>query len=256
MPLASVGISACKRVDADLADDVVAGRPVAVEALDIRQDQQLLGAECHGQGGRRRVCVDVVDLAAVVGRDGRHHRDAAGVDEVLHGFGSDGSDLADQAEVDVLAVDHRARALRREEPGVLTGQPDRERAVLVEEADELAADLPDEHHPYDVHRLRRRHPQAGPELRRDAEPVEHRADLGSAAVDDDRPEAGVPEPDDVLGEGLLEGVVGHGVAAVLHHDRLAVVLLQPRQRLGEGCRLGGRLLPVDAHDEYAEFSWT
>src|SRR3712207_8785815 len=37
------------------------------------------------------------------------------------------------------------------------------------------------------------------------------------------PEPGVPEEDHVLREGTLEVVVGHRVAAVLHHDRLAVV---------------------------------
>ncbi len=72
----------------------------------------------------------------------------------------------------------------------------------------------------------------------DAEAVEHRGDLGAAAVHDDRLEAGEPQEGDVLGEGALEGVVGHGVAAVLHHHDLAVVALQPRQRGGEDGGLG------------------
>ena len=86
--------------------------------------------------------------------------------------------------------------------------------------------------------------QAAPELALDAEPVEHAADLRAAAVHDDRVEAGHPQEHDVLGERALEGVVGHRVAAVLHHDRLAVVGLQPRQGPGERGGLGGRLLPL------------
>ncbi len=58
--------------------------------------------------------------------------------------------------------------------------------MLVDQADELATDLPDQHHPDDVHRLRRGDPQAAAELRLDAEPLEHRGDLRTAAVHDDR----------------------------------------------------------------------
>ena len=54
-------------------------------------------------------------------------------------------------------------------------QPDGERAVLVDQADELALHLADEHHPDDVHRLGRGDAQAAAELGLDAEPVEHRA---------------------------------------------------------------------------------
>ena len=90
-----------------------------------------------------------------------------------------------------------------------------------------------------------------------------RGDLRAAAVDDDRLEAGEPEEGDVLGEGDLEGLVGHRVAAVLHHDRLAVVALEPRQggreraglgRVGAawGWSLGSGL----DHELYALFSWT
>ena len=73
-----------------------------------------------------------------------------------------------------------------EQAGVLAGEADRERAVLVDQADQLALHLADEHHPDDVHRLGRGDPQAAPELRLDAEPVEHRGDLRAAAVHDDR----------------------------------------------------------------------
>jgi hypothetical protein len=112
------------------------------------------------------------------------------------------------------------------------------------------------------HRLRGGHAEAAPELGLDAQPVEHRGDLGAAAVDDDRLEAGEPQERDVLGEGLLQGAVGHGVAAVLHHDDLAVVALQPGQRGRERARLGrvglARVVGdvLDRHDEYALFSWT
>jgi hypothetical protein len=131
--------------------------------------------------------------------------------------------------------------------------------VLVDQAHELTLHLSDEHHAYDVHRGRSRNPQAALELRLDAELVEHRRDLRAPAVDDDGLEPGEPEEGDVLGEGALEAFVGHGVAAVLHHDDLPVVALEPGQCGGQdGClgRLDGGTRVDVAHDEYALFSWT
>ena len=92
--------------------------------------------------------------------------------------------------------------------------------MLVDEADEFAAHLAGEHHPDDLHRLGRRHPVAAAELARDAEPVEHRRDLRSAAVHDDRLDADVAQVDHVLGERALQLGVDHRVAAELDDDDL------------------------------------
>ena len=142
-----------QRLGADLADHVVAVRPVAVEALDVGEHQQLLGAQRDRERGGGGVGVDVVHHAVVVGGDAGDHRDPAGLDEVEHRLGAHVGDLADQAEVDLLAVDDGVGALGGEQAGVLAGEPDRERAVLVDQPDQLALDLADEHHPDDVHRL-------------------------------------------------------------------------------------------------------
>jgi hypothetical protein len=184
-----------------------------------------------------------VDDAVGVGRDRGDDRDPAGLDDVEDRLRPDVGDLPDQAEVDLLAVHDGGGPLGREEPGVLPGQPHGERPVAVDEPHQLPLHLPDEDHADDIHRLLGGDPQAAAELRGDAEPVEHGRDLRPATVHDDRLEAGVPQEHDVLRERRLEGVVGHGVAAVLHDDRPAVVLHQPRQRLGERGGLVGRPLP-------------
>jgi hypothetical protein len=108
-----------------------------------------------------------------IGGDRRHHRDPACVEQVQDSGRVDPHDVADEAEVELLAVDDAPRA-RTEQPGVLTREADGERAVLVEQADELAPHLAGEHHPHDVHDLGRRHPQPALELARKAEAVEHR----------------------------------------------------------------------------------
>jgi hypothetical protein len=87
-----------------------------------------------------------------------HHRDAPGIDEVEHRLRAHAHDLAHQPEVDLLAVDRNRRTLRREQAGVLTGQPDGQGAVLVEQSHELAAHLPHQDHPDHLERLGGRHP--------------------------------------------------------------------------------------------------
>jgi hypothetical protein len=205
--------------------------------------------------------------AVLVGRDAGDDRDATGLDQVEHRLGAHLRDLADQAEIDLLAVDDRVGTTRREQAGVLTRQSDRQRPVLVDQSDQLALDLADQHHPDDVHRRWSRHPEPTAELRLDAEPVEHGRDLRTTPVHDDRPEPGEPQERHVLGERPLQGLVGHRVAAVLHDHDLAVVALQPRQSarergglggVGNGRRHGWALLRrfAERHELYAEFSWT
>ena len=231
--------------EGDLREQRVTVGPVGIDALDVGEHDEFAGLQCHRERRRRRVGVDVEDLARLVevGRDGRDHRDPPGRDDVEHRGGVDPHDVADEAEVDLLAVDDSAALARLEQVGVLAGQPDRERAVLVDQADELALHLAGEHHAHDLHDLGRGHPQAALELTRQAHPLEHRPDLRAAAVDDDRMQAGIPEEGDVLGEGGLEGVVGHRVAAVLHDDQRPTEAFQPRQGFDEG----GGLACGDAH---------
>ena len=160
-----------------------------------------------------------------VGRDRRDDGDAAGVELREHGLGVDVDDVADEAEVDLFAVDDHAAAAPAEQAGVFAGEAGGERAVLVDVADELAVDLAGEHHPHDLHRLGGGDPVAAAELALDAEAVEHRRDLRAAAVHDDRADAGVAQVDHVLGEGALQFLADHGVAAELDDDDLVVEAL-------------------------------
>src|SRR5690606_12617493 len=199
---------------------------------------------------------------------GGDHGDPACVDDVQHRVRVDAGDLTDQAEVDHFAVDRGFFAGRGEQARVLARDPDRVRAVRVDQADEFPADLAGEHHADDVHRLGCGDSQAAAELAVDAEPVEHRGDLRAAAVDDDRLQPRQSQEHHVLCERGLQLVVDHRVAAVLDHDGRAVEALQPRQRLDEyACFFGRGGQPrvggdgvfggfVDGHEEYALFSST
>ena len=138
----------------------------------------------------------------VVGADRRHHRDQALGEEPLEDGRVDHRHVADEAEVDVPRR-------RRDQPGVLAGEADRQRPVHVDGGDDVAVDLADEHHAGDVEGVRVGDPQPVAELGLLAEPRHELADLRAAAVDDDRQHPDGAHEHDVLGEG------GEGVHVAL-----------------------------------------
>ena len=99
-----------------------------------------------------------------------------------------------------------------------------------------------QHHLDDVHRLLVGDAHAADELRLDAELLQQAADLRAAAVDDDRVDADELQQHDVLGEALLELLVGHRVAAVLDDHRLAGEAADVRQRVEQDVGLGDQVL--------------
>ena len=101
------------------------------------------------------------------------------------------------------------------------------------DADDLAVHLADQHHAGDVDGLGVGDALAVAELGHLAEPLHEVADLRTAAVHDDRPEADGVHQHDVLGEGGRQRGIDHGVAAVLHDDDAAPEPLDVRQRLDE-----------------------
>lgn len=189
--------------------------------------------------------------------DRRDDRDTAVGEQCLDRARVDRGDLAHPPDVDQLPVDLGLVLGGGDGVRVLAGESHGERSVLVEQSDELALDLPGEHHAYDVHGVLGGDPEARLELADDAVPVEGGADLRAAAVHDDGLESGLAQEHDVLCERGLQVLVDHGVAAELDDDRPAVVPRQPGQRLDEDLRLGQcGVLAGSAHEEYALFSWT
>ena len=155
----------------------------------------------------------------------------------MHHRGIDALDVADQSDISLDTVDHHGAPHRSQKPGVLAGQPDRVRAVDVDQVDQFAADLPEQHHAGDIEHLGCGDPEPTFELTGNPEAFEHGADLRPAAVHHHRVDPHLQQCHHVIGEGRLERLIGHRVAAVLDHDDLA-------------------LKRVRAHELYAEFSST
>jgi hypothetical protein len=252
-------------VGVELADHLVRGRPVEVEALHVGEHDQLGGAQRDRQGRRGGVGVDVVDRALGAARDAGDDGDAPVRQQRVDHRRVDLDDLPDEADVHRASVHHGQLALGGEQVGVLARQPDRERAVPVDQADDVLVDLAVEHHADHVDGLFRRDPKARGEPRGDPEPLQVVGDLRAAAVHDHRADPGVPQEHQILREPGAQLLGGHRVTAVLDHHGLAAEPVKPGQRLDQGGRLRGRrrpprgVLPAgddDRHVEYAEFSWT
>ena len=120
---------------------------------------------------------------------------------------------------------------------VLPADAHRGGAVDVEQGNQLALDGTGEDHADHIHDLGRGHPQAAAELRIDAQSLQHRVDLGTAAVDDHGSDADLVQEEDVLCEGPFEILIDHGVTAVLDDHGGALVGAQP----GYGLKKDGGL---------------
>ena len=235
-----LGDEGLEGVDADARDERAPVGPVGVEPLDVGEHNELLRVQGDGDGGRGGVGVDVEDRGRVGEErgDGGDDGDAPLLQQLGHRAGVDLDDVAHEPDVDALAVDRGQALARPQQAAVLPGDAHGGRARLIEQGDELALDRPGQDHADHVHDLGRGHAQAAAELRLDAQALEHGVDLGAAAVDDDGAQAHLVEEEDVGGEGPLEGVVDHGVAAVLDDDGRPLVGAQP----GHGLQQDGGLL--------------
>src|SRR5450830_998973 len=116
---------------------------VLVHALDVGEEDDLLGVERGGDLPGDRVGVDVVGLAVLVGADAGHDRDIGLGQQVEHAD-VDLGDLADEAEVDGVAglvLMFLGRDL--EQMAVLAGDADGRPAVAADEPDDLLVHLVD-----------------------------------------------------------------------------------------------------------------
>jgi len=126
-----------------------------------------------------------------------------------------------------------------DEVAVLAGEPHRAAAVLVDQGDDVLVDQTAEHHFHHVERFLVGHPHALDEFALLADALQQAGDLRAAAVHHHRVHADQLQQHHVLGEGLHQVALGHGVAAVFDDDGLVVETLDVGQRLGQDVRLLG-----------------
>ena len=249
----AISASAC--ATGELADELAL--PVE-DAGDVGEEEKPRRAEGAGDGAGESVGVDVVGVAVGAGRDRRDHRDQLGLQHHV-----------DDRAVDASSARRRNRGrcparcsksgsfmvrVTRSAKTMLPSLPERPTALppsaliamtislLIDPASTISTTST-------VCLSVTRRPARNSDLmpRR----VEHLADLRPAAMHHDRPHAGGLEERDVAGKGPGELGVAHGVAAILHHDDLAVVAQHVGQRRRDQPRprdrLGGFLVDPLVH---------
>ena len=223
----SSSISRARQVGQQLAGLVQHARRVG-------QHHQLLGLQHLGELAGHHVGVDVVVLVVGAEAQRRDHRDELVVLQRLHHARVDRLDLADLAHVvfdaRVLEVEHLQLA-RADQPAVAAGQAHRLAAGHVDQADDVLLHLAGEHPLDHFHGLVVGDAHALDEGALLADLGQRLVDLRAAAVHHHRVHAHQLEQHHVFGEVLLQRRVGHGVAAVLDDDGLAVELADVGQRL-------------------------
>jgi hypothetical protein len=126
---------------------------LAVEhALDVGEQDQLLGVQRLRDRSGRLVGVHVVRDAVVVDADRRDHRHVARVRHRGDRRGIDAAHLADAPEVAVGV----GAARDADHVAVVAREPDRAAARLLDQRDDLAVHRAAEHHLDHVHSSRRR----------------------------------------------------------------------------------------------------
>ena len=144
--------------------------------------------------------------------------------------------FADLADIDILAgllhvLDHQL--FGADETAVLARQPHRLAAMLVDQVDDFLVDRATQHHFDDVHGLPVGDAHALDEFALLADPLQQVVDLRPTAMHHHRVHADQLEQHHVLGEALLEVLLGHGVAAVLDDDGLVLEAPDIGQRFGK-----------------------
>jgi hypothetical protein len=100
----------------------------------------------------------------------------------------------------------------------------------------LLVDRPGEHHLDDLHGFAVGDPQTVDKAAFDSQPPQHLADLGAAAMHDDRIDPNLSQQHDIACERGLAGVAAHRVSAVFYEDRLPGVATQIWQRFRDDHR--------------------
>ena len=136
-----------------------------------------------------------------------------------------------------LGVRHLGDLLGHHQVGILAADTDRFAALAVDGGDDLLVDGAGQHHLDDIDSGLVGDAQAVDEIGLDLELLQHGGDLRAAAMHHDRVHARLLQVDDVLGEGVGQCLVAHGMPAELDDDRLLVIADQVRQRLGQDARL-------------------
>ena len=107
----------------------------------------------------------------------------------------------------------------------------------VQRADNFLVDGTRQNHLDHINCLLVSHPHTGLELAGNIEPFQHLADLGAAAMHDNRIDPALLHHHNVTGKAPGQQLVPHGMATIFDDNSASGILLHEGQRLGDGTGL-------------------
>src|SRR5512145_1776200 len=125
---------------------------------------------------------------------------------------------------------------------ILAGQAHGSPALVADQPDDILIDASPEHHFYDIHRWLIGDSQPRGEARLDAKSFQGVRDLRATAMDHDDPNPHVSQQTHVASKTLLQLLVDHRVAAVLHDEGALMKATNIRERLVEYLRFANELV--------------
>ena len=226
--------------------DLAGGEPrdqvarLVEHARGVGHENEFLGLEDFGELACHEVCIDVVGFAVGSRPNRRNDWDEAALEQRGDHLRIHRLDLADLPNVGPRCLIGRLQheLSGSDETTILAGEAHGLAPGMVDELHNFFVHLACEHHLHDVHGLGIGDPHALHELALLAHAAEQVFDLGAATVNHHQVDAHELEQHHISGKALLEGFVRHGVAAVLHHHRLAM----EAANVGQGLHQRGDLL--------------
>ena len=214
----------------------------------VGEEDQFLGTQCDRQFTSDGVCIDVVSLAILTGTDGSDHGNEISLIKGVDDSRIDGLDFTHESQFHCLSFIGGAflaqhQLTRPDQSAVLARQAHGAAAMSIDQGHDILVDESTQYHLNHIDGFTVCHAKSLDKLALLANPVEQLADLGAAAMHNDRVHADQLHQNDIPGETALQRLVGHGVAAILDHNGAAVKMLYVRQGFcqyrRDGCRIWG-----------------
>ena len=216
--------------------------PVLVEhARGVGQQHQLLRAQNDRELAGNQISVDIEAFAIGSDPDGCHDRDELTTLQQGDHLRVDGLDFANLPDVEhfsALVLVRHAQLPGANEGAILTCQTDGAPARLIDQIGDVLVHQAAKDHFDNIHGFTIGHAHTLDEFTFLSYAVEHVVDLGPAAMHHYRIQANQLQQHNVSGEGMLQALVSHRIAAILDDNGLAVKAAYIGQCLSEDLGLG------------------
>src|SRR4030042_4280682 len=204
---------------------------IPINTIYISEIDQFIRSERGSQGTSYKIGVDIIALARFVSANARHNRNEFFFHQVGENPCVDCCHLSDKTEIDLSLSRGLAFLSRDQKVAVLAGEADRQRTMPVYHGYDFLVNLAYQDHLGHIHGGGISHSMPVHDTHFKRHSLHLFRDLRSTPVHDHRVHPHITHEHYIRRDLLLGVTVLHGVAAELHNNRFAVIILYIRQGL-------------------------